>query len=315
VGDNHNAWKSPDAGVWTKMLSSSTLTNPLTDVAWSPLTKVFVATAADPYNPQITYSSNLVTWQNVTLPPSPFHSDTAMKRVICAQGKFFAAGAGSFDDHIWRSTNGLDWQYVLYANGYAGNFVFGNGQLAYIANEACPPMSSDLGATWSTISDPHVCFNGCYLCYMGADAAFGNSTFVIAGYGLSQTQGMLSSTNLAQWQIRTALRGTNVSGIIFSRTMRSIAYGKGTFVVAASDGIWQSEPVSTPGITIEAMPGTNTLLIRASGEVGRGYRLQTSSNLIAWQDSVSFTNTWPTMEFPQVVDPDTAVKFYRVVTP
>ena len=314
VGDSGNAWKSTDAVVWTKMFSSS-LTNSLTDVAWNPQTRVFVASADDSHVRQITYSSTLNVWNNVALPAPPFSSATVMKRVTCVEGTFFAAGGGSFDDHIWKSTNGVNWEYVLYANGYAGNFVFGNGRLAYIANEACPPVFSDLGVTWSTISDPHVCFNGCYLCYMGADAAFGNSTFVIAGYGLSQTQGMLSSTNLAQWQIRTALRGTNIFGIIFSRTMMSIAYGKGTFVVAATDGIWQSEPVSTPGITIEAMPGTNTLLIRASGEVGRGYRLQTSSNLIAWQDFASFTNTWPTMEFPQVPDPNTNVKFYRLVTP
>jgi hypothetical protein len=306
VGDSGNAWKSTNAVIWTRM-SSSSLTNSLTDVAWNPHARVFVATANDYLVGQITYSYDLLAWQNVALPPPSFYSSTDMQRVTCVQGTFFAAGMGGFTDSIWKSTNGVDWEYLLYANQYAGNFVFGNGKLAFVGNEGCPLISADSGINWSNAIDTNVCSRGCLLCSMGADVAFGNSTFVTVGYSGQLGPRPLTSTNLTQWQARTALSG---------KFLTSVTYGNGTFVaVGLFDGIWQSEPVSTPGITIQSMPGTNSLLIRTSGEVGRGYRLQTSTDLNIWPDVVSFTNTWPTMEFVQLPDPNTNVKFYRLVTP
>jgi hypothetical protein len=233
-----------------------------------------------------------------------------MKRVACYGGTFFAAGGGSFDDSIWHSADGTNWTYACYANQYAGNFVYGNGRLGFIGNEGCPLISSNFGNSWSTASDPNICPQ-CLHCYMGRDAAFGNSTFVTIGADeTSSLKGPLTSTDLSQWQRRTALDNKN---------LQSIAYGKRSFVAVGADGIYQSgresTPASAPSVMIQKIQGTNTLLIHSSGEVGRGYRLQFSSNLTTWTDAQRFTNTLPTMELLEWPNPNCPAGYYRVVTP
>lgn len=54
-----------------------------------------------------------------------------------------------------------------------------------------------------------------------------------------------------------------------------------------------------------------------SGEIGRGYRIQTRTNLAEgdWEDFLSFTNTGPVMEFLDTSVTNLPSRFYRAVSP
>jgi hypothetical protein len=321
VGDGGAAggvWRSGDATNWINANPILPITNfighpltaALTDIAWNSAAQLFVATARDDFlstAPRVYYAAGTTTWTPVDLPAGnqPLQSG-GMKRVACFNGVFYAAGGGGFDEHIWRSTNGIDWEYVMYANGYSGNFVQGNGLIAFLDNEWLGfPFSTDGGATWTFMPCTNIC-TSCY-CILGYDATFGNGTFVTVGYNhTSNINGPLTSTDLIHWQVRNALAG---------KSLASVSYGNGTFVAVGSHGIYQSLPVSTPSLLIQRIAGTSTLKIYSSGEVGRAYRLQSSPNLSNWTDALHFTNTVPTMELVEFADPNSMAGFYRVVTP
>ena len=55
--------------------------------------------------------------------------------------------------------------------------------------------------------------------------------------------------------------------------------------------------------------------LSVSGEIGRSYRLQTSSDLTTWNDRLAYSNSTPLMQFVDPVAPGSTRLFYRVVSP
>ncbi len=314
VGDAGVVLTSSNASSWWFIGGAQ---DDLSDVAWDSSSRMFVATAHNAYlaAPRVYYSSTAEVWYSTDLPLPPYLYSSEMKRVFALPGVFLAAGAGGFTDSIWRSTNAWDWEYVKFVDGYAGNFVQGNGLLAFINNEACGPLLSyDGGVSWTSVLDTNVCPGGCYHCYMGWDVCFGNGTFATVGYNhvapLSQMKAPLTSTNLTQWSPRSALQGKNLV---------TITYGKGTFVAAGPAGIYQSEPVARPGLAASPHADTGCIDLVLSGEIGHSYRLQASPdispNSANWLDLLSYTNTAPAISYTDWSATNHAVRFYRIISP
>ena len=304
VAVGSSVFKSTDGATWTRRPLAPPDT--FTDIAYSSAAGGFVATALNyqAANVRVYFSTNLNNWLPIALPSSAFHSDKTTKQVIMAGNQFFVVGGGSFDDHIWRSSDGTNWQYLIYANQYPGGFVYANGQLAFIGNEGCPLVSVDLGNNWSTFKDTNFCSGSCLFCNYGHGVTYGNHTWATVYYNLGA--GVLSSTNLQSWQKRTALRG---------KQLYSIAFGSGTFVAVGPDGIYQSDSVVTPRISLLRKGDGTGVFVQVSGEVGRQYRLQFSEDMTSWHDERVFTADLPTMQFDEPFDPQLSNKFLRAVSP
>ncbi len=298
---------STDGSTWTNVPAS--LPESFTDVAWGGINRaVFVAT------PQLTpgrvyVSTNLLNWAPVLLTNQFSYP---MKKVIRALAYFWIVGGGGFDDHILRSRNGTDWEYSVYANQYAGDFVFANGILVFIGREGCP-MRYDFGL-WSFIPDPSFCppYLGfaCLHCHYGDGATFGDEKYVsVVNNVYSNVVGpgtrILASTNLQSWQQRTFLDGAD---------FHTIAYGAGSFVAAGRSGIWQSVPVVIPQVSLVRKSSTG-LAVRVAAELGHNHTLQYSYNFSNWQDQQVFLQLTPIMEFQEPLNLQLPSKFLRVRSP
>lgn len=192
--------------------------------------------------------------------------------------------------------------------------AIGNGRAVVIGWEGWPRVSSNLGLTWnfspSEVITPGVAEHPGYtLPMVGSDITFGNGTFLVARGFLGN--GFLTTADGVTW----------VSRDLFLRAgIESVAYGNGTFVAlctggAYPPGIYQSMPTSIPCLTAQLMSNSNTVVLNLSGEVGRRYRLQTSSDFQTWTDLRTYTNDTPTIQLVDPDPPEAAMRFYRAVSP
>lgn len=227
----------------------------------------------------------------------------------------------------WTNCN---WALRNYAGvGVLGGVAYGNGRYV-VVGDAVSMVSTD-AVTWaSNVANAHF-----------YDVAFGNGVFV--GVGLGGT--ILVSSNGVNWTNHkfgsstlnriTYANGTFVAvggnGIILTSTngiswkqravpssgiLTGVTYGNETFLVTGSGGaILQSASVSIPELFARSSP--SGISITMSGEIGRGYRIQTRTNLDEgdWEDFLSFTNTGPVMEFLDTSVTNLPSRFYRAVSP
>ena len=142
---------------------------------------------------------------------------------------------------------------------------------------------------------------------------FGNGMFVAMQGGRSRNgrwgnAHLITSTNGLNWTRGPSLTNSALLGG---------CYGQGTFVLVSAFGtIVQSADFISPQLE---QPGfvVGQFAANVTGEVGRRYRVQASTNLATsnWVDLLAFTNSLPSRQF---VDPSAANapgRFYRVVSP
>jgi hypothetical protein len=148
---------------------------------------------------------------------------------------------------------------VNYCNGL---FVAGAGGL----------LTSTNGTTWNSI--------GTIPAYYWSGPCFGNGEFVVA-----ENLAYVTSFDGVTWIIR----GSH-SGFETSPPLNSITFGAGTFVAVGAGGvIVQSVP--TPSL-VGASPVSQGIKINATGDIGRNFVLETTTNLSAasWTTLFSVTN-------------------------
>ena len=122
------------------------------------------------------------------------------------------------------------------------------------------------------------------------------------------SQKIVTSPDGKNWKLRPI--STAHSG-----TLRAVAYGNGYFIAVGDKGlIVQSGPVST--LRLAGVVGSTATLV-LDGEIGRGYHIQSCSDLMAsnWTDLLSVTNTAEVTSFPDPQAGNSPLRFYRAVSP
>ena len=140
--------------------------------------------------------------------------------------------------------------------------------------------------------------------WVGSGIAFGNGTFVIANDLLTPTNFLVTSDGIV-W---------NRAGTIAPATATKITYGAGTFVAVGRDGIFQSESAIPGSIAVLGIATNGGLALEFTGEIGRNYKLQFSSNLVLWEDLFAFTNSQSRAHYTDTAATNYLTRFYRAVT-
>lgn len=294
--------------------SSGVTTNncDLNDIAWSGSAFVAVATRSQTTQPNALRSTTGTNWSSVTFPggiPNQF-GPFVSSAIKFANGVFIAAGGIPFTYDLWRSgASGTSWSMVADSQQVVGGITYGDGRFFLAGMEGSPMASTNAGLNWFYVGDGNVCDTPPPFpwCMAGNDVSFGNGTFIVvrpSQYSISGTS-ILTSTNTSNWVARA---GSFVNA-------QSVTYGKGTFVAVGPNGIFQSGDLATPILSIARAGGTSNLILRSTGEIGRAYRLQSSTNLANWTDVVSFTNVFSMAELELSPDFSTPTKLFRVISP
>ena len=142
---------------------------------------------------------------------------------------------------------------------------------------------------------------------------FGNGTFLAMSGGRSQhgasgNSHLTSSTNGLDWTAGPSLT---------SNALLGGCYGQGTFVLVGAYGtIVQSADFISPQLE-QSRFVDGRFEASVTGEVGRRYRIQTATNVLAsnWRDLMAFTNSLPTRQFSDPGATNNPSRFYRVVSP
>lgn len=256
-------------------------------------------------------SSDGVNWSTTAIEQrDPFQPyEQLANDITYGNGLFLLAGTRRFINNIglyhsfgavWTS-GGQGWAVQTFNEGDSfSSCVFGNGRFLVMGNTNL--MSAD-GVSWSSWSPP----TGV------AKIVFGNGTFVglqgIRPPNSGPGGGVLTSTNGVEW--------TATQPQIAFRTFFGGCYGQGRFVLVGRYGtIMQSADFISPQLEPSRLAG-GRFEAYMTGEVGRRYRVQAATNLVAsnWIDLIAFTNSLPTR---QIVDPGATSnpsRFYRVVSP
>ena len=305
VGNQGTVLNSTNGTNWTSALTTF---GDLHDVAYGASKFVATTTRGAINQPNLIVSTDGFNWSGVFFFNGMGYFCSA---IACAGGLFITAGGTEFAFDIWRCNYDLappqiaQWQKVGFSDQVVCGIIYGNGRFVIVGYEGLPCESTDGGSTWSFYggSDFGAVVPGGYP-MTGNDIAFGNGTFVLARGFLPRPQ--LTSFDGKSWIRRPALN---------SLQFDSVTFGKGTFVAVGGSGIYQSDSVTPPHITANAPASPNSMSVQISGEVGRGYRLQTSTDLLNWSDRWCYTNTGPMTNFTEAVDLKQPRVFYRVVSP
>ncbi len=317
VGTGGTTLRSTDSTNWSVYVDPMvTNTCDMNDVAFKGTKFVATVTRHNSTEPNVLVSFAGAIWTGKTFPPSPNAPRDAypfyMTEIVATSTNFIAVGGYWPGFDIWRSTDGNTWEYAANANMYSEGLAWGNGRLIIVGWEGWPCVSTNEGVSWFATSSTEIWpYSPTTTSAMvGSDIAFGNSTFVVVrSWMQSLGNGLLVTSDGVNWSTRSAFSNPSLKA-------ESIAYGKGAFVVACSpSGIYQSAPVATPFMTSSKVAGSDALNLQIQGEVGRAYRLQSSTDLANWSDVVSYTNTAPVMEFVEPITNTIVRQFYRAISP
>jgi hypothetical protein len=310
VGTSGTILISSNAISWTLVVTTNTCD--LNDAVSDGIKFVIGTTRTTTSQPNVLLSQNGTNWTPITFPnlfPGPHGISFGTHSLVAVGSTFFAAGNDNIVSDIWKSSGGTTWQNVRNAGHSIQGIAYGNGRLISIGIEGNALISTNFPSFQTWFSSPYYTnqcfFDSCPL--QGSGIAFGNSTFVALHWtsSFSSDPGLIVTTNGLTWSNRSALLTKNLS---------SITFGNDTFVAAGANGIYQSEPISTPGLSLSKNSSSNAINISVSGKVGRAYRLQTSINISNWFDRLIFTNTSASMEFIEPITNSSGL-FYRAVTP
>jgi hypothetical protein len=236
---------------------------------------------------------------------------TTLWAVTYANGLFVATGGAA--PVILTSTNGTNWTSVNPGTGVSGLLGTAFGRDRFVAVGGGAPAArggsitiSQDGMTWSRQNSGITLEN-----FYGV--SWGNGSFVaVGGNGGFGGPGytnriILTSSDGSSWGTRIADTNSSLAGV---------AYGNGSFVAVGSGGaVLQSGPIFTLAATNQSMDGGFELAL--TGEVGRSYRIQASTDLAGtnWTDVANFTNTDETVQFPDPQATNYTWRYYRAVSP
>jgi len=96
--------------------------------------------------------------------------------------------------------------------------------------------------------------------------------------------------------------------------IHDIAFGNNTFVIVGDGGtIKQSGPFITLALAPDS--GTGSLTLSLTGAAGLPYTIQSSPDLISWQNVTNFTSIQPNTTILDAIYPSGNRMFYRAVSP
>jgi hypothetical protein len=202
---------------------------------------------------------------------------------------------------LLTSSNALDWVARSFSGlGFPYGIAFGKGLFVMLDARGLVNTSPD-GIQWATRST----VTSDYL----FGITFAQHTFAAVGgpYG-GGSQKIATSLDGLNWRLRPISTGR-------SGALRAVTYGNGYFIAVGDGGlILRSGPVSTLRV-IAVDEGTASLVL--DGEIGRSYRIETTSSLSGsnWADLVTITNTTeatPVFDDQAEISP---MRFYRAITP
>ena len=240
-------------------------------------------------------------------------SANVLEAVSYGNGVFVAVGGNG----VLTSSDGTTWSQrePLRLNGIA----FGNGMFVGVSRHHlcdCPGQGTlDIGfvvasADGITWTPPQI--TGRELSKVG----FGNGTFVavggscgFCGFGGGCGNILLSSTDGTNWISRPAPT---------TEFLQGVAFGQGTFVAVGANGVIIQSGSFTPGeLSGPRALGGGEMQLSVAGEIGRTYRLQTTTNLSppGWTDLHSFTLSAPTTNLVDATSGNFTSRFYRLVSP
>jgi len=262
-------------------------------------------------------SSDGVNWSTTAIEQSnpfpPYEQLVEANEITSGNGLFLLAGHRGYVNGIglyhwfgavWTSS-GQGWAVQTFNEGDLFNScVYGNGRFLI---KGTANITSGNGGSWSPWNPPWPPSAEVH------KILFGNGTFLaLEGAGPPSSGwggGVFTSTNGLEWTV--------VQPQIAYRTFLGGCYGQGKFALVGRYGtIVQSADFISPQLEQPGFVG-GQFAANVTGEVGRQYRVQASTNLAAsnWVDLLAFTNSLPSRQF---VDPSAANapgRFYRVVSP
>jgi hypothetical protein len=250
-------------------------------------------------------------------------------------GRFVAAGimstAYGVQGGLRSSENGSNWTTRLAGlQSPLRCVVYGNGIWVAAGGDL---VSSTDGITWNAKTPP---VSGTFHA-----AAFGAGRFLIAG----DVGGVITSTDGNNWSFQSAFGAAKIRGLAFGGVdfvavgerdgrglmwssadglnwtesgsvpypLRAVTYSNGSFTAVGEHGIIvQSSPASGQLAIRRAADGSVEVSCRA--EIGRQYRLQSSTTGANWNDLMSFVATASDTPYRDNAG-STRVRLYRLVSP
>ncbi len=256
---------------------------------------VFVTITAN--GSTVIYSSDGTNWNGSTIPTSGLTGITFGTNLFCA---------GSSEGAIYTSADGENW--TMQDSGFRfapAELNYCNGQFVvpgqFIIDAGAEMLTSTDGTNWGVNSSG----------YFSAGASGGHNALVAAGgaqfIGHNLGSAYLTSSDGITWTSRGANSLYEIPPLL-----NSVTFGNGTFVAVGVGGvIFQSVP-SPSSINASLVPqGIN---IKVSGDIGRNFMLETTTNLSAssWTDLVSVPNAPSSTNFINSVT-NAPQRFYRTL--
>ena len=251
--------------------------------------------------PVILSSTNTTNWNFWST-----NTNLRLADVAYGNGRFVAVGSGTSggtNQGVLTSTDGLEWTAQDAGLGQISGIAYGNDQFVAVDSYGGTMLTSPDGETWSAhpVNLPLAFITG---------LGFGNGTFLAVGSTSQSQHTLLFSTDGTNWQ--SEVIGPRIGNYF----LYGAAFGAGTFVVVGvPHSIAQSRPVAIPSVEdLAAMPETG-LAFNISGEIGRAYHLQYSTDFQSWTDLLSYTNDGAMRRFVDSSVRSNAFRVYRVVSP
>jgi hypothetical protein len=233
-----------------------------------------------------------------------YSSDFQLNGIAYGNGQFVAVGQVNQVNNpplVLTSTDGLSWlehrpELTARSAGFSAGFsgvVYGNGQFVavgkfYLMDDITGGViaTSTNGVSWV---ERWSASGGRSL----SSVAYGNGQFAAVGGGI------LTSSDGANWVLRQSEYG-----------LTGIAYGDGHFVAVGPGGtILQSGSIIT--LTVAPKPSSNLLTLSLEGPTGQSYTIQSSTDLISWQNLTNITTTQTTSVILDALPAGSERSFYR----
>ncbi|HEY0548035.1 MAG TPA: immunoglobulin domain-containing protein [Verrucomicrobiae bacterium] len=284
VGRTGTVLTSSNAVNWTSRATPTT--NYLQRAVWG--NGRFVAVGE---NATILSSTNAINWQ---LHPVNLPAGTQMEGVAYGKGVFVIVGGyfnASAHSIMLVSSNGMNWSNVSYDLGkIVRGVTFAFNNFLAVGNDGAVIFSGN-GLVWS--------FPSAVPPFKNLRHATGAAGRVVA----IGNDGTILSYNLYNWEQH---------GSIVAHNLHDVAYGAGKFVAVGNAGtIVQSDDV-LPVFSAPSISG-GALRFHLRGGMETEYNVQSSENLLSWENEDVFTNDGTSMSF--TISTNGPHRFFRVRYP
>jgi hypothetical protein len=215
-----------------------------------------------------------------------------LNSVTFGGGRYVAVGG---QGALLISTNATDWQSVdSGTSNELRRVVYGRDKYVAVGDAGTILESTDASQWWPAISGSYETLNG---------VAYGDGDYVaVGGYGT-----ILTSPDGMNWTARNS--GT-------AQDLFSVVYSSNTFIaVGAHSTVLQSgtKPFAVKFDWVKAHP--DGFEAHLTGEPGRSFRIQISTNLLDWADLSDVIHSGGEVLFLDSEPPSLHQRFYRAVAP